>query len=148
MSYIAENRKAYFDYFIEEEFEAGIQLTGSEVKACRTQGASLVGSYVRIYRNEPYVLGLKIPLYAKSGGNEKYDPERSRKLLLRRGEINSLIGALSRKGYSATPLRLYKDGDLIKIKIGIVRGKKEYDKREILKKREQLREMERSKKVF
>lgn len=143
---IAENRKAYFDFFIEEEFEAGIKLLGHEVKSCRMGGVSLTGAMVKIYKDEAFVVGMKIPLFGKAGEVVDYDPERTRKLLLKRAQINAVIGALSRKGFSAVPLKLYTSDDLIKIKIGIVRGKKEYDKREILKKREQVREMDRARK--
>ncbi|MBU1104531.1 SsrA-binding protein SmpB [Candidatus Parcubacteria bacterium] len=143
MPVIAENKKAYFEYFIEKEFEAGLKLLGHEVKACRLQGASLVGSFVRVVKNEAFVINVLIPVYKKAGGSVVglYDPKRSRKLLLHKGEINAIIGAQSRKGYAIVPLKLYTEGDLIKIKIGIGRGKKLYDKREELKKRQIQREM-------
>jgi len=145
MPIISENKKAYFEYFIEKEFEAGLKLMGQEVKACKTQGASLVGSFVRVVKNEAFVVNVLIPIYKKAGLGvmASYDPKRSRKLLLRKEEIDAITGAQSRKGYTVVPLKLYTDNALIKIKIGIGRGKKLYDKREELKKRQLIREQAR-----
>jgi len=147
MSTIASNKKAYHDLFIESELEAGIKLLGHEVKTLKTQGADLKASYVRVLGNEAFVLNINIPLYKKAGDIKDHNTTRTRKLLLKKSEINAIIGALSRKGFFVVPLKIYTKGDIIKIKIGVGKKKKKYDKREVLKKRQIKREIEREAKV-
>ncbi len=139
---IAENRRALANYEIEEKFEAGIRLTGAEIKSVRQRRIDLRGSFVKIVDDEPYVLNLKIHRYTPSGDRE-YDPKRTRKLLLQKHQIKRLIGKDSQKGVMIVPLRLYLKNNVAKLEIGVGRKRKKYDKREVLKERDDRRRVER-----
>ena len=141
MKVLISNRKAYFDYTFTDEIVAGISLTGAEVKSLKNASASLKGSYVSIQDEEAFLVHTHITPYAYAG-NKSYDPERKRKLLLTKKEINSLIG--KEKGVVIIPLEIVETGKgLIKLKIGIGYGKKKYDKRESIKKRDVERRIRR-----
>ena len=143
---IANNKKAYFDYFIEEKYEAGIELFGTEVKSLRMGKCSIKESFIRIERGEVYVYGMHISPYEKGNIFNK-DPLRVRKLLLHKREILKLYGELAQKGYTLVPLSVYLKGSLVKVEIGLAKGKKLYDKRETLAKKDQRREVEKEFKV-
>lgn len=143
---IANNKKAYFDYFIEDKYEAGIELCGTEVKSLRMGKCSIKESFIRIERGEVYVYGMHISPYEKGNIFNK-DPLRVRKLLLHKHEINKLSGALAQKGYTLVPLSVYLKGSLVKIEVGLAKGKKLYDKRETIAKKDQRREAEKEFKV-
>jgi SsrA-binding protein len=139
---IANNKKAYHDYFIEEKYECGIALVGTEVKSLRMGKCSLKEAYVRIVRGEAVISGMHISPYEK-GNIFNRDPVRDRKLLLHKKEIGKLLGKIKEKGYTIVPLQVYLKGQLVKVEIGLARGKKLYDKREDLKKKDLNREMDR-----
>lgn len=143
MRVLSENKKAYFDYQILEKFEAGVSLIGQEVKSIKTRGVNLAGSYIVVRNEEIYWIGAKIPAYQPKNAPPDYDPERSRKLLLRKPEVRHLIGKSRQKGLTLIPLKVYTKKGKIKIEFGIVKGKKKTDKRELIKKREAEREIER-----
>ena len=138
---IAENRKARFDYSIESTMEAGIQLVGSEVKAIRTGDVNLKDSFVSIVNGEAFVQNLHISIYKASSYNN-HEPERRRRLLLNKTELTRLDRALSERGYSVIPLKLYFKGGWAKLEIGLAKGKKSADKRESIKTREANRELD------
>jgi len=146
MKLIANNKKAYFDYFIEDKYEAGIELFGTEVKSLRMGKCSIKESFIRIERGEVYVYGMHISPYEKGNIFNK-DPLRVRKLLLHKREILKLSGELAQKGYTLVPLSVYLKGSLVKVEIGLAKGKKLYDKRETLAKKDQRREVEKEFKV-
>lgn len=133
---VAENRRGYFDYKILETYEAGLALFGYEVKAAKTGHLSLKGSYVVIKGGELYLINAFIPPYQKKNTPEDYNPERTRKLLLKKSEIKSLIGKSKQKGLTLIPLKVYTKRNLLKLEFGLSRGKKEIDKREAIKERE------------
>jgi SsrA-binding protein len=137
---IASNKKALHDYFVVQKFEAGMVLTGTEVKSLREGRAVLKDAYVLFKDDEAYLFGAHISPYAH-GNRENHDPERTRKLLLHRREIDKLRGQTVEKGVSVVPLRLYFKGGRVKVEIAIVRGKRQYDKRETEKNRELDREV-------
>lgn len=143
---IAQNKKAYHEYFIEETYEAGIVLVGTEVKSLRMGKASIKESFVNIINNEVMIHHMHITPYEKGNIFNK-DPLRTRKLLLNRYEINKIRGAIEAKGYTLVPLKVYLKGSLIKLQIGIAKGKKLYDKREDIAKKDQKRAAEREFKV-
>ena len=136
---IASNKKALHDYFIVQKFEAGLALTGTEVKSLRAGRANLKDSYVILKDGEAFLFGAHISPYSH-GNLENHDPERTRKLLLHRKEIEKLKKETTEKGLTVVPLRLYFKGAKVKAEIAVVRGKKQYDKRETEKKREADRE--------
>jgi SsrA-binding protein len=138
---IASNRKAYHDYFVLQKFEAGMALTGTEVKSLREGRANLKDSYVSFDHGEAYLVGAHISPYSH-GNLQNHDPERKRKLLLHRREIDKLQGQVAEKGLTVVPLRLYFKAGKVKAEIAVVRGKKLYDKRETQKRRELEREAE------
>ncbi|NQU83197.1 MAG: SsrA-binding protein SmpB [Parcubacteria group bacterium] len=139
---IAVNKKAYFDYEILESYEAGIVLSGQEVKSVKNNQINLKGAYVTLKDGEAYLTNAHISLYKKAGALKDYSPERPRKLLLHKKELKHLIGKSQEKGLTIIPLKVYTKGrGKIKIEIGIGRGKKKYEKRETTKKREVEREM-------
>jgi len=140
---IAQNRKANHDYFIEETYEAGIVLQGTEIKALRAGRVNLKDSYAKILNGEVFLIGMHISPY-EQGNRYNHDPERTRKLLLHRKQINNLIGETKEIGYSLVPLKIYLKNGYAKILIGLARGKKKYDKREDLKKKEAKRDIERA----
>lgn len=143
---IANNKKAYHDYFIEEKYEAGISLVGTEVKSLRMGKASLKESYIRIENGEMMIYGFHISPYEK-GNIFNRDPLRVRKLLVHRYEINKINGKIREKGYTLVPLQVYFKGSLVKVELGLARGKKLYDKRDDIAKKDQRRESERDFKV-
>ena len=136
---IASNKKAFHDYFVLQKMEAGVELTGTEVKSLRDGKANLKDSYVVIKRGEAFLLGAHISPYTH-GNRENHDPERTRRLLLHRREIDKLEAQVMEKGLTVVPLRLYFRGGRVKAEIAVVRGKKLYDKRETEKRREADRE--------
>lgn len=136
---IATNKKAFFDYSVEETYEAGIQLLGTEIKSLRDGGASLKDGYARVERGEVF-LYCNISPY-KAGNINNHDPLRRRKLLLHKEEINRILGRTIQKGYSLVPLKIYFERGKAKIEIGVARGKKLHDRREDIKKKEAKREV-------
>jgi SsrA-binding protein len=140
---LVTNRRARREYFIEESLEAGLALTGSEIKSVRTGRANLQDSYVTIRDGEAWMLNCHIAPY-KQASQDKHEPKRDRKLLLHRREINRLAGRVQAKGYTIIPLRLYLRNNLAKVEIGLARGKKLYDKRADLAKRQAERDIERA----
>ena len=140
---VATNRRARHDYQILERFEAGIVLTGSEVKSLRQGRASLNEAFARIRSGEAWLENLHIPPY-EQGEKRGYDPLRDRKLLLHRREIERLIGKQQEQGLALVPMRLYFSHGLAKVELGLGRGKREFEKREAIAKREHQREMERA----
>ena len=143
---IANNKKARFDYFIEDTYEAGVVLHGTEVKSLRMGKCSIKESFIRIEKGEVYVYNMHISPYEKGNIFNK-DPLRPKKLMLHKGEINKLNGQLATKGYTIVPLEVYFKGSLVKMSIGLARGKKLYDKRQDIAKKDQRRENERDFKV-
>jgi SsrA-binding protein len=143
---IANNKKAYFDYFIEEKYEAGIALHGTEVKSLRMGKCSVKESFLRIEKGEVFIYGMHISPYEKGNIFNK-DPLRVRKLLLHKYEINKIAGKLAVKGFTLVPLQVYFKGSIVKVEIGLARGKKLYDKREDIAKKDMRREAEKDFKV-
>lgn len=143
---IANNKKAYHDYFIEDTYEAGICLVGTEVKSLRMGKCSIKESFIRIENGEVIVYGMHISPYEKGNIFNK-DPLRPRKLLLHRYEINKITGKIAEKGYTLVPLRVYFKGSLTKVEIGLAKGKKLYDKRQDIAKKDMRREAEKNFKV-
>ena len=139
---IANNKKAYHDYFILDQYEAGISLHGTEVKSLRMGKCSIKEAFVRIEDGEVFIYGMHISPYEKGNIFNK-DPLRVRKLLLHKYEINKMTGKMKEKGIALIPLRVYFKGSLVKVEIGLAKGKKLYDKREDIAKRDQKREAER-----
>ena len=143
---IANNKKARFDYFIEDTYEAGIALHGTEVKSLRMGKCSIKESFIRIEDSEVYIYGLHISPYEKGNIFNK-DPLRPKKLLLHKKEIQKLLGKTSQKGYTIVPVEVYLNQGLVKVKIALAKGKKLYDKRQDIAKKDQRREAERDFKV-
>ena len=143
---IANNKKAYHDYFIEEKYEAGISLAGTEVKSLRMGRCSIKEAFIRIEHDEVFVYNMHISPYEK-GNIFNQDPLRVRKLLLHRQEIRKIQGHITQKGYTIVPLSVYFSGSLVKVEIGLAKGKKLYDKRQDIAKKDQRREAERKFKV-
>lgn len=146
MKLVANNKKAYHDYFIKEKYEAGLALHGTEVKSLRMGKCSVKESFVRIENGEVFVYGMHISPYEKGNIFNK-DPLRVKKLLMHKYEINKLVGKLDEQGYTLVPLQVYfKDGKA-KIEVGLAKGKKLYDKRQDIAKKDQRRENERDFKI-
>ena len=143
---IANNKKAYHDYFIEDTYEAGVALHGTEVKSLRMGKCSIKESFVRIEKGEVIVYGMHISPYEKGNIFNK-DSLRPKKLLMHRYEINKITGKIAEKGYTLVPLRVYFKGSLVKVEIGLARGKKLYDKRQDIAKKDMRREAEKEFKV-
>lgn len=139
---IANNKKAYHDFFIDDKYETGIELFGTEVKSIRMGKCSIKESFVRIEKGEVYIYGMHINPYEKGNIFNK-DPLRVRKLLLHKTEINKLAAKIAEKVYTLVPLQVYFKGSLVKVEIGLARGKKLYDKRDDIAKKDQRREVER-----
>lgn len=133
---IALNKKANHEYFIEQRFEAGIALEGWEVKSLREGRIQLVESYVIIKKGEAWLLGSQIPPLMTTAKHLNADPQRTRKLLLHRRELNKLIGAVQREGYTLVPVKLYWKQGRVKLEIGLAKGKKQHDKRATVKERD------------
>jgi SsrA-binding protein len=139
-----ENKKAFFDYEIIEKTEAGMALTGSEVKSLRQGGADLSGTYARIDNNECWLVGCNIAPY-KQAGVRNHEPLRKRKLLLHKRQIKKIDGKLAQRGFTLVPLRIYfNEKGLAKVELAIVRGKRQYDKRDKIKKRQQKSDIDKS----
>ena len=143
---IANNKKAYHDYFILDKFEAGIALAGTEVKSLRMGKGSIKEAFIRIENGEMFLYGMHISPYEKGNIFNK-DPLRVRKLLLHKSEINKLEGKIREKGMAIVPLKVYFSGSLVKVEIGLAKGKKLYDKRDDIAKKDQKREAEREFKI-
>ncbi len=143
---IANNKKAYYDYFIEDTYEAGISLAGTEVKSLRMGHCSIKEAFVGIDGGEVYIYHMHITPYEKGNIFNK-DPLRTRKLLLHKSEINKLMGQSKEKGYTIVPLKVYFKDSLVKVEIGLARGKKLYDKRQDIAKKDQKREAEKEFKI-
>lgn len=141
---VAENRKARYDYEIEERYEAGIVLTGSEIKSVRGGKVNLRGSYARVVNGEVLLYDAHISPYEQSGKYFNHNPTRPRKLLLHRREISRLLGQIREKGLTLVPLRVYFKDRRAKVEIGVARGKKLYDKRQDVAKRDAQRDIERA----
>ena len=146
MKLVANNKKAYHDYFIEEKYEAGLVLHGTEVKSLRMGKCSIKEAFIRVENGEVFIYGMHISPYEKGNIFNK-DPLRVKKLLLHRQQIRKLIGDSSEKGYTIVPLQVYFRDGRAKIEIGLARGKKLYDKRQDIAKKDQRREMEKELKV-
>lgn len=144
MEPLVENRKAYFNYEILEKFDAGIVLLGQEVKSIRSGKAQLAGSYVVFRGEELFLIGTHVSPYQPTNTPKEYNPERSRKLLLQKRELQYLLGKSKQKGLTLIPIKLYTIKGKIKLEFGLARGKKKYDKRQKLKERESDREIERT----
>ncbi|MGM9926093.1 MAG: SsrA-binding protein SmpB [Bacillus sp. (in: firmicutes)] len=140
---VAQNKKAYHDYFIEETYEAGIVLQGTEIKSIRAARLNLKDSHARIQNGEMFLYNMHISPY-EQGNRYNHDPLRTRKLLLHRREINKLIGITKEQGYTLVPLKVYLKNGFAKVLIGLGKGKKQYDKREDLKRKEAKRDIERA----
>ncbi|RHU99035.1 SsrA-binding protein SmpB [Clostridium sp. OM07-10AC] len=143
---IANNKKAFYDYFIEDKYEAGIELVGTEVKSLRMGKCSIKEAFIRIQKGEVFIYGMHISPYEK-GNIFNRDPLRARKLLLHRYEIRKIEGQIAQKGYTLVPLNVYLKGSLMKVEIGLAKGKKQYDKRQDIAKKDQRREAEKQFKV-
>lgn len=140
---LAQNKKAYHDYFVDETYEAGISLFGTEVKSVRDGKINLKDSYVSVKTGEAFLIGAHISPYER-GNIFNRDPLRSRKLLLHRREINKLVGLTQRDGYTLIPLKVYLKGSYVKVLLGLCRGKKNYDKRDAIAERDAKRNMDRA----
>lgn len=143
---IANNKKAYHDYFIEDKYETGVSLAGTEVKSLRMGKCSIKEAFVRIDKGEVWIYGMHISPYEKGNIFNK-DPLRPKKLLMHKIEINKLLGKIKEKGYTLVPLSVYFKGSLVKVEIGLARGKKLYDKRQDIAKKDQIRANERQFKI-
>ena len=143
---VANNKKAYHDYFIDDTYEAGISLSGTEVKSVRMGKCSIKESFIKIENGEVFVYGMHISPYEKGNIFNK-DPLIIRKLLMHRYEINKVYGKLQQKGYTLVPLKVYFKGSLVKVEVGLARGKKLYDKRADIAKKDQKREAEKEFKI-
>lgn len=140
---IASNKRAYFDYFILEKYEAGIELKGTEVKAVKTGKSSINECYVRVIKNEVFILGMHIAPY-EQGNRYNQDERRTRKLLLHKSEIEKLKAKVAQNGFTLVPLSVYLKKGLVKIEIGLGKGKQLHDKRNEIAKKDQKREVDRA----
>ena len=141
---LVKNKKAHFNYEILEKTEAGIELLGFEVKSLKKGQGSLEGSHITIRGNEAFIINMQIPPYQPANTPKDYDPLRNRRLLLTKKEISSLLEEEKQKGLTIIPLSVYNKGRKLKLEIAVVRGKKKYDKRETIKKRDTDREIRRT----
>ena len=146
VKHIANNKKAYHDFFVDDTYETGISLAGTEVKSLRMGKCSIKEAFVRIENGEVIIYGMHISPYEKGNIFNK-DPLRPRKLLMHKYEINKLMGKIKEKGMTLVPLKVYFKGSLVKVEIGLARGKKLYDKRQDIAKKDQRREAEKEFKV-
>ncbi len=143
MPTLIQNKKVHFDYEIMDKFDSGIELFGYEVKSLRNKRGSLEGTHITIRGNEAFLIGMDIPPYQPANAPKDYEPRRNRKLLLTKKELSELAGKESQRGLTLIPISLYTKGRYIKVSLGIARGKKKYDKRETIKKRDAKRDIER-----
>lgn len=146
MKLVANNKKAYHDYFIEEKYEAGLALHGTEVKSLRLGKCSIKEAFIKIEQGEVFVYGMHVSPYEKGNIFNK-DPLRVKKLLLHRQEIRRMSGRIAEKGYTLVPLQVYFKNGLAKVEIGLAKGKKLYDKRQDIAKKDQRREAEKEFKI-
>ena len=146
MKLVANNKKAFHDYFIEDTYEAGIALAGTEVKSLRAGKCSIKESFIRVEKGEVYIYGMHISPYEKGNIFNK-DPLRPKKLLMHKSEIRKLTGKLAEQGYTLVPVEVYLKGSLVKVEIALAKGKKLYDKRQDIAKKDMRREAERDFKV-
>ena len=146
MENLVVNKKASFDYDFLEKFEAGIVLSGAEIKAIKTGKANLAGSFAIIRNNEAFILNLSIAPYQPKNTGAFYSPDKTRKLLLRQKQIHYLLSLLKQKNLTLIPLRMYNKHGLIKVELALAKGKKKFDKRETIKKRDIKKRIERAKK--
>ena len=144
MKKLLQNRKAFFDFEIQEKIEAGVELEGFEVKSLRKGQGSLLGAYVTVSADQATLKGASIPPFQPKNIKESYDPERPRRLLLNKKELTHLVAIEKQKGLTIIPISVYNKGRFLKVEIAIVRGKKKYDKRESIKKRDTDREIRRT----
>jgi len=143
MKVYSDNKKAHYDYEIIEKYEAGLVLTGQEVKSIKTGHINLAGSYVVTQGGLPMLIGAKVPPYQPKNAPADYNPERQRRLLLNKKEIDYLAGRANEKGFSLIPLKVYDNNGRIKLEFGVARGKKKFDKKEKIKKRDVERDISR-----
>ena len=143
MKIFSENKKALFDYEVLEKFEAGLVLFGQEVKSIKTGHINLSGTYVTLKGEEPYLVGVRVPPYQPNNAGADYNETRERKLLLNKKEIDYLLGKIKTKGFSLIPLKIYENNGRIKLEFGLAKGKRKYDKKEKIKKRDVEREVNR-----
>lgn len=147
MKQLANNKKAFHDYFIEKKYEAGIELKGDEVKSIKQGKVSIKESFIGDKNGEIYIYGMHVTPFTEAY-DKRIDPTRTRKLLLHRKEISTLIGKKSQAGFTIVPLSIYENNGLVKIEIALAKGKKLYDKRESLKKKDDKRRIERALKNY
>lgn len=143
MKIYSENKKAHYDYEILEKYEAGLVLTGQEVKSIKTGHINLAGSYVIMQEGLPMLIGAKVPAYQPKNAPVDYNPEQQRRLLLNKKEIDYLAGRANEKGFSLIPLKVYDNNGRIKLEFGVARGKKSFNKKEKIKKRDTERDIRR-----
>ena len=147
MKQLANNKKAFHDYFIEKKYEAGIELQGSEVKSIKQGKGSIKESFIGDRNGQMYIYGMHVTPF-KEAYDQKIDPTRTRKLLLHKKEIDTLIGKKTQDGYTIVPLSVYEKNGLVKIELALAKGKKQYDKRETIKRREADRKIDRALKNY
>jgi SsrA-binding protein len=140
---ISENKKAYFNYELLDRFEAGLALNGQEVKSIKTFGVNLAGSYVVLRNGEFFWIGAKVPPYQPGNAPSNYEEERARKILLTKAEIRQLIGKTAQKGLTMVPLVIYTKAGKINLEFALAKGKKKFDKKELIRKRETEKELKR-----
>lgn len=143
MPVLIQNKKVYFDYEVLEKFEAGIELFGFEVKSLKAKHGSITGARVLVRGNEAFVVSMDIPAFQSHNAPPTYEPDRTRKILLNKKELSYLAGKSQQRGLTIVPISVYSKHRLIKMEIGLVKGKKKFDKRETIKKRETKRNIER-----
>jgi len=143
MSTLFKNKKATFNYEVLEKFDAGIELFGYEVKSLKNKQGNIEGGHITVRGGETFLLNVKIPPYQPANTPKEYDPERNRRLLLTKKEISKLAGFESKKGLTIVPISMYTKGNKIKVEIAVVRGKKKFDKRESIKKKDTERDLQR-----
>ncbi|HEV7449418.1 MAG TPA: SsrA-binding protein SmpB [Candidatus Paceibacterota bacterium] len=141
---LIEHKKARLNYEVLEEFEAGLELLGAEVKSLRAGQGKLEGSHVIVRGGEAYVVGMHIPPYQPKNTSKEYDPDRTRRLLLSKKELMALLGYESQKGLTIVPLKVYNKGKVLKLSVAAAKGRKSHDKRAVLKERDTKREIERT----
>jgi SsrA-binding protein len=144
---VSDNRRASFDYYLEDRYEAGIELKGTEIKSIRKGSCSIKDSYVQIKNGEAFIINMNIPIYDK-GNIFNHEPTRTRKLLLHKREINRLFGYVKEKGYTLIPTKVYLKNGLAKVEFALAKGKKNYDKREVEKQKAIARDLAKAKKIY
>lgn len=147
MKLLANNKKAYHDYFIEEKYEAGLSLLGSEVKSIKKGKVSIKESFISDRKGEMFIYGMHVTPYSQAYDKD-IDPTRIRRLLLHKKEINKLIGKKTQAGYTVVPLKIYERDGLVKLELALAKGKKQYDKRETIKAKDDKRKMDRALKNY